>query len=466
MRNVLLFNSTTISRGADIVDIGDSYPRVGVASIASYLQQHGIKVNIIDPHAEKLGLKEIKDKVMKIRPDIVGLSAYTEEICDAAEIAKTIKEATPHTVTVVGGPHVSAIPTQTLHEFPYFDVGVIGEGEQTLTELAEEQPLKKINGIAYRDGARVTVNASRPLIEDLDAIPTPAWHLYDLALYRGVTSSSVYQRKGEKLELPILSLRGCPYGCIFCFRTIGRRVRYRSPNKVVDEIQLDIEKFEADTIQFVGGTFPVKREHAIAICNEIIQRRLDIVWTASTRVDNVDRALLVKMRRAGCRFIDFGVESGDPETLEIIGKGITLKQIMKAFRLCKEVGIKAYANFIIGHPFETEEKVMRTIALAKKLAPYTSHASFAILVPFPGTRIHQMALNNVGGLNLKTADWKMYGKQAGTSLELKQLPSEKLTHLQTLAYKSYYLTPQRIGSLLRLLTRRRIVFSLKRLLKI
>lgn len=458
---VMLFNSSIVGAKKDVLEAGNLYPRIGIASIASHLLQNGISVSILDPDAYKLGIEQIKEQVKREKPDIVGLPAFTEEVCDANEIAKAVKKVNSGILTVIGGPHPSAIPTETLKEFPYFDVAVFGEGEITMQELVDGKRLEEIQGIAFRKNGEIRCNGQRPLIKDIDSLSLPAWQLYDLDKYKSGGLYSGFGKRGQ-LELPVEGARGCPYGCIFCFRVTGRTIRFKSPSRVADDVKRDVDEFQAGKIHFVEGTFGVNKKIAIEMCNELIKRGLHekIQWSTGGRVDTVDKELLEKMKKAGCTYIGFGVESGDPEVLRLIGKNTSLDQAKKAFEVCKELGIKTEANFILGHPFETEETALTTIKFAKKLK--ADHATFAILVPFPGTEVSKMASEGIGGLRIKERDWRVYGKQLGDALELTQLSREKLIELQTRAYREFYFRPRKIRALMGRMTAKRALYGLRR----
>ncbi len=461
--SIVLFNSPITSSKRDVVEMAGAYPRVGVASIAAYLLEGGIDVSIIDPESEGLDLDGIKSRIQEIQPEVVGLPAFTEEVFDAAAVAGAIKEVSSNIMVVVGGPHPSALPVETLEEFASFDIAVIGEGELTFFDIATGKPLELIPGIAYRAGRRIKHNEDRALIPDLNSLPFPAWHLYDLAAYRGGGLCSGFARKGNHLELPVEGGRGCPFGCIFCFRTTGRRMRFRAPKRVVDDIERCVRESEADQIYFVEGTFGVDRDLAIEVCDELVRRGLykEITWSAGPRVDRVDIELLTKMKESGCSFLGFGVESGDPEILRLIGKNTYPEQAIKAFEMTRKVGIKTEANFIIGLPGETEETILRTIGFAKRLD--ADYANFAILVPFPGTEVYKSASQGNGDIKVGSKDWRLYGKQLGEALEHEHLPYRQLKKLQMKAYRTFYLRPSKVGALMSRVSLPRIIYALKHL---
>ncbi len=459
----MLFNSSILGEKKDVLEAGNLCPRIGIASIASFLLQNGVSVSILDPDAYKLDIEQIKKRVKQEKPDIVGLPAFTEEIHSANDMARAIKEVNSDILTVVGGPHPSAIPMQTLEEFQYFDVAVFGEGEITMQEIVDGKPLEKIQGIVFKKNGVIRCNSQRPLIKDIDLLPLPAWQLYDLDKYKSGGLYSGFGRRGQ-LELPVEGARGCPFSCIFCFRVTGRTIRFKSPSRVVDDVERNVNQFHAGKIHFVEGTFGVNKKIAIEMCNELIKRGLHekIEWSTGGRVDTVDRELLEKMKKAGCNYIGFGVESGEPEILRIIGKNTFLDQVKQAFELCKEIDIKTEANFILGHPFETEETVLRTIKFAKELK--ADHATFAILVPFPGTEVSRMANEGIGGLRIRRRGWEVYGKQLGDALELTQLPRERLIKLQARAYKEFYLRHGKIRALVGRMSIKRAFYGLRRFL--
>ena len=180
--------------------MGNIYPRIGIGSIAAFLLHNGQEVQILDPELTRLNLDQIKSEIRKVKPDLVGLPAYTEEIHQAANLAKAIKDVNPKIITVVGGPHASAEPVQVLTEFSSFDIAVYGEGEQTMLDLTNERKtLDEIMGIAFRKGDELKLNRPRPLIKNFDTLPFPAWHLYELDKYRGSSLYSGCPCPGQRL---------------------------------------------------------------------------------------------------------------------------------------------------------------------------------------------------------------------------------------------------------------------------
>jgi len=433
---VVLLNSPVVARPTDSLQRTWAHPRIGVASLAGFLRSHGCDVHVLDPHIEKLNAAVTAERILAHNPACVGLPAFTEEIHSAALIAETVKKHNPRITTVIGGCHVSALPAETLAEFLSFDIGVVGEGELPLLDLVTEKPLAGIPGIVFRDSAdNPVVTAPRDDVLPLDTLPIPAWDLYDVGRY------------GFPLSIELA--RCCPFACAFCFKSVGRRPRYKSPEKALDEIEYCITHYGVREFYFSSnGTYPLDKQHAMRLCAGIKARGLRIEWDASTRVDVLDEELIALMRESGCRFIDFGIESGDPEVLRHCGKGTDLGITEKTIRLCHGAGIETELNFILGLPYETPESIENTRRFAAKLRNCSTVANFAILTPFPGTKVHDMAARHEGGLRLKTKDWRLYTKQGGAAIVHDNFAEGELRKYQGRLYLSYYLTPRKILQLL------------------
>lgn len=461
-KSVLLFNGPVPEQKADIFEMQGTFPRIGIASIAAVLQAAGHQVRVIDPFGETPGtiIQTMKD----CNPAVVGIPAFTSEIFAADTTAKLVKDFNPNIITVVGGAHASALPERTLQEFKNFDIAAFCEGENTMLDIVSGKKWSEIKGIAYREGGAVYKNPPREIINDLNSLPFPAWELYDLNKYRGGNLMDEFAKNGKALDLPVEGARGCPFDCKFCFRINGKAIRFKSPARIIEEIKRNVEKFGADTIYFVEGTYGVNKQIAHETCDELIRCGLSekIKWSTGGRVNVLDEPLLKKMKAAGCVFLGYGVESGDQDLLNKMGKGTTIQQIYDNFDVCRKIGIKTEANFILGHIGETEASINKTIKFARKLK--ADYGNFAILVPFPGTAIFDMAVRGENNFQIKTYNWRLYGKQIGAAMELKHLPHQKMVALQSKAYLYFFLTPRRFKFFLRRLTPARIKGALLRLL--
>ncbi len=436
--NVVLVNSCFISRPRDAIQRDQTHPRLGVASIAAWLRQAGSTVGVIDPQVLKLDARAAAEAIVREAPGFVGFSAHTEEILDAAAVASEVKRLRPAIRLVVGGYHVSALPEDTLTEFPCFDFGVIREGELPMQALVEGQPPAGIPGIAWRgpDG-RIVVNPPAAGIESLDDLPPPAWDLYDLKAYpRG---------------LPIELVRSCPFACSFCFKATGSHVRYKSVERSLDEIERCMREYGAREFFFASsGTFPLSRPHGLELCRGIIARKLDLRWFSATRLDLLDEELLTAMKQSGCYGLNLGAESGDPGILAACQKGVTVELAEQTIRLIHKVGIPTELNFVLGLPNETPESLKNTLRFVGRVRDYSTLANFGILVPLPGTKVYAMAARNEGGLRLGPRDWSQFGKHSGRAIEYDHLTRRKLKRVQSWMYFSYYFgSPRKILQVLR-----------------
>ncbi|MCL4557805.1 MAG: B12-binding domain-containing radical SAM protein [Deltaproteobacteria bacterium] len=443
---VLLINPPKISAITERVSYVHE-PHHGLAYIASYIKRHGIDVSILDAQAEQLSVRELTARIAAEGPDVVGITAPTFLIKSAHETARISKALSRDTLTVIGGYHATALPEQTLREFPSFDLLVHGEGEAPFLELlsavADRRDLGEVKGIAYRDSGHIRVNPQAVPIMDLDTLPFPSWELFKLDMYH-----PHYSFKKGFLELPISTSRGCVSKCTTCARVTGTRVRQRSVPSVIGEMQEMVDRFNAKRFVFMDETFTINIRRTHELCDAMVQSGLSkrIEWLCQTRVDRVDPDLLKKMRRAGCFLIAYGIESGNQDILDRMKKGTRLDDAVNAVRWAKQAGMTVDTFFILGLPYETRDTIGHTIRFAVRLDP--DYANFFITVPYPGTEVYSMAGKGEGGLRFLTDDWETYGWQMGGSAELGQVPRKQLEALQLKAYLRFYLRPRKLKSML------------------
>lgn len=419
---------------------------LGLGYVAACLRRDSHEVRIIDAKTENLGLPAVVERVREFAPGLVGVTAMTHEINCAAGICEAIKQARPETITMVGGPHSTALPADTLAEFPAIDVAVRGEGEFTACELADavaggnpRHTWSDIAGIAFRDDGQIIRNTDRPFIRDLDALPFPAWDLF------------------PKVSggWPLYAGRGCPFRCGFCQRVLGSRIRLRS----VDNVMAEIDELEDRTGQrdswFQDETFGVNPRWTNELLDRLIERnrRRGSIWRwkANSRANLADRALYRKMKLAGCRMLDFGIESGNEQILRRIHKNITLPQAREAIAAAKAAGLRTNAFFIIGHPGETWQTALQTV----RFAPLCGADSIAVgvMVPYPGTEIWEMARRREWGYRILSRDWQQYDKYFGNAMASKNLTHHEMELLQTLTYLSFYIGTGRFRELARFIRR-------------
>ncbi len=323
--------------------------------------------------------------------DIFGVTGTTYTRFEAINIAKCIKKIHPESFLIAGGVHFMYCAKDTLERIPEIDLVVRGEGDITIVELAnaihERRNFENIKGITYRrDDCEVIENPDRLIFEALDSIPLYTkftWDEYPEYLFG-------YPERIRAIS--VMSSRGCPYKCIFCSKA-GMKYRLRNAKSVVDEIELLKERFNIKGINFLDLTFTANPSHVKAVCQEMIDRNINLKWWCESRA-NIPLYLLDIMKQAGCVSLAIGVESGSPRILSEISKGISIEQVMNFCKKCGEIGIIVTPYFMFSHPDETREDVKQTLALIYILEKFTAPCSFQPCIIFPGTELEKIAYSN------------------------------------------------------------------------
>lgn len=458
MKNILLIMppfSMKERYGQGLEKIGTSLPPLGLLYLGAELEKAGFEVNIFDAQIDNWNIKEASGS------DIVGIYCNTSNYRRAVALSQEIK-ANFNIPIIFGGPHVSTRPLEVLNN-DSVDCVVIGEGERTIVELMDvlsgkqtALKLSDIKGIGFKDRGRPIINPPRELIDNLDAISFPARHLVPIAQYR--PSPNQYKRLPMTI---MITSRGCPFGCTFCdVKTIwSRRYRVRSVKNVLDEIKELIQNYGIKEINFWDDVWGLNKEWVEEFCGQILKEKLDLTWSCECRVDTVDKETLKKMKKAGCWCIFFGIESLDAEVLAAINKKINLEQINNAFRWAKEAGIEVRANFILGLPRETPEKVKKMVKTLCKLNP--DYIKFNILTPYPETILYHEIKEGKWGKIIDESYDKLTGYFA-TFLPSGYQDIDELKRIKKYAYRKYYL---RLGYILPRLLSIRTLEDLKRYLK-
>jgi anaerobic magnesium-protoporphyrin IX monomethyl ester cyclase len=378
-------------RYGSMAGAGSSLPSLGILFLAAVTRQHGFPTLLVDAAALNLNPDGLLARVAAARPDVLGLSATTFSIYHAAAFAVRVRALLPDITVIIGGPHVSAAPLETMERFPEFDLAVIGEGEETIVELLQAldsgSGFDTIPGIVMRRAGESISTGRRAFLSDLDTLPYPAWDI--LEGFPGDYPPATFKVR----KLPAASLvtsRGCPNRCIFCDRSVfGSNCHAFSAEYVVGMIRHLVEQFGIREFSFEDDTFITFKKRLAAICQGIIGLGLQISWTCLGRVNSIDAETLALMKRAGCWQISFGIESGSQEILTTIHKNVTLEQIERAVALCRAAGILSKGFFIVGHPGETEQTLKQTLDFALELP--LDDISVTMLTPFPGTEIYDRA---------------------------------------------------------------------------
>ena len=353
------------------------FPPLGPAYVAASLRRAGHEVRLLD--CTFLSRARAQKLALAAQADVVGVYCMATMREDARWFARRLRGKCG--LLVAGGPLPTCEPESFLAEF---DVVVRGEAEQTMVDVlaahAAGADLGAVPGAvaAAADGGAAVAGPPRPLAPDLDALPFPARDLLPNAAY----ISHGRRRYGHAVTT-VTSSRGCPFACEFCSNVVfGASHRERSAANVVGEIE-EALALGYDRIAFADDVFTLRRERVVAVCDEIERRGLRFAWECLARVDGIDRATAARMRRAGCRTVFFGIESGNDEVLHLMRKGITTAQAREAVWAAHEAGLEVGAFFILCYPGETDETVLETLRFAASLP--LDYLGLSMLYPLPGT---------------------------------------------------------------------------------
>jgi len=370
------------------------YPPVGLLYLAAVLERNGFSARVLDANVLKLSNHEVLKRIKKVKPEIVGISANVVLARAAKELAVMVKKKFPEIFIVMGGPIVSALPEDFL---AVCDTVVLHEGEETFLELVERYHCQKkrsifslfgsIPGIAFKSKGKIFFTKPRNFINNLDDIPFPAYHLLEPDL--GFYSSKSRARKIP--VAPILTSRGCPFNCIYCNKSIfGHIFRARTPESVFGEIEYLVTKYGIRQIDILDDNFTLNQARAEKILDLIIKTKFDLALNCQNgiRADKLTSKLIKKMKQAGIFKVGIGIESGDPRILKIIKKDLNLKDVRKAIKDFRKIGIIVHGYFMLGLPGDTEHSMQKTIDFAKNVNPQV--ANFAIAIPFPGAELYSL----------------------------------------------------------------------------
>ncbi len=427
------FHQRSSRWGGKVNRSGYLVPPIFLAAAAAYLKKQGIDTRLIDAAAEGWDEDKLDRRLAGISPRLTVIEASTISIRRDAETARRITERYGGEVALVGT-HVSALPEQSLREFPV-DYVCVGEYENTILELARaltgEGRLEEIAGLGWRDeGGRIRINRKR-LPADLNTFPIPLYSQLPLEKYWDPIARN-------HPCVPIRTMRGCPFSCSYCVAPqvmYGGKVRYRDPALVVEEVRTLIG-MGVKEIFIDDETFTVSRRHVLAVCQGLKAAGLRVDWSCFGRVDQVDLELLEEMKSAGCYMIRYGVESADREILGSIGKGFTPDQTERSFALTRSLGLKTHATVMYGSPGETSETMRQTLEFTLRLKP--DYAQFTIVTPYPGTRYYR-ELEESG--RLLSRNWEDYDGSCRMIVRLDSLSPEEVESFVDYSYRRFYLRP-------------------------
>jgi anaerobic magnesium-protoporphyrin IX monomethyl ester cyclase len=407
---------------------------LGLGYVAAALERRGDSVRILDMAFHGGPDRKISAQIAEAHPDVVGITAQTPYYSKALKIARLVKSWNPACPVVLGGAHASILTADSLAD-PAIDIVVRGEGDITIVDLVNcleaGGKLDEVRGISFKRDGVIIHNEQRAFISDLDSLDMPAWHLFEMDKYRA-------RIEGRKVA-PVMSSRGCPFKCIFCYRgpAAGKTFRGRNPEKIVAEIEYLHRKYQIGDILFVDDIFTLNKQRAERICDLLIEKNLPLTWRCQSRADCLSLDLLKKMKRAHCIDISMGIESGNEKILETTGKAITKEKVREGFRLIREAGLSSSASFIIGLPGDTTETVKETIQFARELNP--NFAIFYAAMPYPGTELAKIVQTNGGRL---PEDWDAYRLMVSELSSAKMLSEFRISNLSEKEMEYFLKTAQ------------------------
>lgn len=361
----------------------------GLAYIASVLRDVGHKVHIVDMEGDDLTVKQAVSKIVAVCPDMVGFGGMVTRYRLVKDIATELRVALPDLFMIAGNSGATTVPELYLKNCGLNAV-VLGEGENTTLELCSAlnsgYDWTSVPGLAYLNEEGVfRTSPPREMIADLDSIPLPAWDLFPVENY----IASYDHRQKSVRHLEVVASRGCPFNCVYCYRIYGRTVRRRSPESIVAEIEILVNRYKIEYTGFPDDLFTSNREFVMETCRLLKKRVPGINWSCLGRVNTVDKEMLEAMKDAGCDWISYGIESGDDEMLVRMKRGVTADECLEAMNLTRSAGIHAEGSFMIGMFGETRESAENTVEFCRK-ADITAPMLF--VTPYPGTAIFNRAV--------------------------------------------------------------------------
>ncbi|MFH1563778.1 MAG: radical SAM protein [Nitrospirota bacterium] len=409
-------------------------PIFGLSYLASVLEQKGITVEVIDCQL----LKDYKYEINKFLKDnpVVGISANIAIIGSALDISKYIRQTSPRTKIIMGGPQPTVVYEKLIPE--YADNVVIGEGEDTIVDLMQNEDPSTIQGIAYWNNGSIKVTPPRALIDELDKLPYPAWHLFDLEKYSSGNN--------RKLFTLLITSRGCPNECIYCSKSVhGSKIRLRSLDNVLGEIDYLVSKFGVKEIQIVDENFTFYPQRVKEFCKMVIgrsYRNLRFALLNGMMPDVDDFEMFDLLAKAGFCIVNFGIESGSQEILEKLKRRFDIKKVKKTVAIAKKVKMVVRAFFMIGLPFDNLETIQETIDFAKSLP--VDYAVFCMATPLPGTEFYETVEKKgrfLCDLHLDSTNY-FTGR---ASYELNNgLNANKIEKMYKRAYRQFYFRPAQL----------------------
>ncbi|MFH0701917.1 MAG: radical SAM protein [bacterium] len=427
-------------------------PPTDLMYMASIAESLGYICKITDYSLDNLNIDNFINDIKEFQPDYLVINTATPTLQQDLKVCSAAKKIFSDIQIIAKGAYFLKFSKETLNDFPDLDMIIRGEPEITLLEILSAKDKKDILGLTWLDkyNNKIILNSDRPFNDDLDSLPFPARHLIDNKRY--------IRPDNRKIQGVVKVSRGCPYHCFFCLATpvSGKKVRTRSPENILKEVKICIEKYGMRDFLFWSDIFNLDKKWATDLCNTILASGLKFNWASNTRIDTIDIETAKLMYKAGCKLVSIGIESGNQEILNKMGKKITLAQIRESIKILKKVGMEIYGYFVVGLPWETKETIEDTIKFAVELD--CDFVNFYTAVAFPGTRFYDYVLENNLFDPTDTQNNLYKNAYYYPVVKTHYLNKDEIFELHKKAVKSFYLRP---GYILRNLLKIRSLNELK-----
>ncbi len=428
---------------------------IGIASLAAYLREHSAfshDIRLIDMALDHLTVDQVVERVGRFHPDLIGLGVRTVEAATMHALARKLKKTLPEVPIVAGGPHPTAIPQAVLSDRA-IDCAVIGEGEVTFTELVDRvargQTWKGLAGCAWRDEDTVRLGPPRPLVEDLDSLPFPAWDLLDLRAYSDPKRAPAGLPRFGRYYSTLMTTRGCPYRCIYCHNIFGKRLRTKSPDRVLEEILWMNDTFGIDDFHIWDDCFNLHKDRAIRIFKAIKEsgRDLHFSFPNALRMDLIDPALITALEEGGTYLTCVAIETATPRLQKLIRKHLNLDKARKSIDLLARSRILTHGYFMLGFPSETLAEMEATVRFA--IDSKLDSAFFFRVLPLPGTELHRMVRGQQDDARVDWDAFRFADIAFSETTNCSPVPAEQIGRLQARAMRAMNVSPRRIARIAR-----------------
>ncbi len=436
--------------------------------LATALRKENFSVEILDCPKMGFDYERFGEYVEQKKPRAIGFQTFTVDLVSVKKSIEFIKAIDPSIIAIVGGPHPSGVPRETLEYLDKVDFGFCGEAEEGLVQLMrnirdsngaadiKDSDSGKIPGLIWRDGGNINRNPNK-YVDDLDSLGFPSWDLIQPQTYPQNVQGYFFKRFPVA---PIIATRGCPYDCTFCAAKLinAKVIRKRSISNVIEEVKLLYHEYGIREIHILDDNFTFYRDYAMEFCVRLIEADIDITWryANSIRLDTIDEELLKMMKRAGCYCLAFGVESGSDRILSLMKKRFAKEEIIRSVELASSAGFDVNGSFILGYPGETEQEIEETIRFSRSLP--LKMANFNCFIPLPGTESYN-ELMKAG--KLKDFKWEDFN-YSNVAYVPEGMTAKRLKGLQRKAILLFYLRPKILLNLLwNIRSLRHLIFIMK-----